>query len=186
LFAGVSNPVVPQYWKTWADPIIVVLTFETPRKRMDAEAVHKKRTAAKTQFTRHENRMREALTEEDIDEWTLNKRYGDFKERFDKVQDLNEEYVSFLTADDEIINADKWVDDLVKRFDSIQLLVGRKFNDLKYSESKDKGPGASAVDSASVAEPKQANRGGLMKLKRFELETFTGDIRRYPSFKNDF
>ena len=25
-----------------------------------------------------------------------------------------------------------------------------------------------------------------MKLKRFELETFTGDIRMYPSFKNDF
>ena len=145
---------------------------------MDATTALQKRTAGKTQFTRHENRLEDALDDKDLDDWTLNKRYADFKERFDKVQDLNEDYVAMLKEEEDIIQADQWIDDLVKRFDALESLVGKKLKSLKESELP-------SVKSETKEQPKQAKHS-IMKPKKFELEIFHGDIRRYPEFKSVF
>ena len=143
---------------------------------MDVDTALKKRTAGKTQFTRAENRVRDALQEDEVDEWIIEKRYSDFKERFDKIQDLNEDYVSFLTEEADLQAADQWIDDLVKRFDSVEILVSKQLRKVKPQP-----PIVKAENPITTSKPSHS----LIKVKKLELEIFSGDIRRYPQFKSD-
>ena len=133
---------------------------------MDVNTALKKRTAGKTQFTRSENRVRDALQEDEVDEWIIEKRYSDFKERFAKIQDLNEDYVSFLTEEADLQAADQWIDDLVKRFDSVEILVSKQLRKMKPQ------PPIVKAENPITTKPSHS----LIKVKKLELEIFSGDI----------
>ena len=65
-----------------------------------AEEYKKKRTTAKSQFTRYANRLQKALDLEDCDVWTLEARYADLKERWERVQDAHDTYVGEVPDED--------------------------------------------------------------------------------------
>ena len=70
------------------------------------EAAKKIRNTAKGQYTRSENRLKAAVDAEQVDVWTLDKRYSELKEKWDKLQDAHDEYASFLTEDEPIKEAE--------------------------------------------------------------------------------
>jgi hypothetical protein len=147
------------------------------------EAAKKKRTTAKSQFTRYENRLKDALISEEIDEWTVNRRYEDLKERWDKTQDANDEYISLLTEPDDITGAEEWLDELCNRFDAVELGVGKRLKELKPA------PTASASDRKSVVsegDKRSELKKSIIPMKKMQFKVFAGDIRKYPLFKSEF
>ena len=78
--------------------------------------------------------MKNAL-EMDADSWTLEQRYKELKERWDKVQDVHDEYVECLTGVDEIDAAQEWIEDLLDKFDLLELKVGKKMQDSNRAKT---------------------------------------------------
>ena len=97
-------------------------------------AIRTKRRTAKGQFTRAETRVKNAL-EMDADSWTLEQRYKELKERWDKVQDVHDEYVECLMEEEEIDAAQGWIDDLLDKFDLLELKVGKKMQDSNRAKT---------------------------------------------------
>ena len=146
------------------------------------ETAKKKRTVAKSQFTRYENRLKDAIVSKEIDEWTLNRRYEDLKDRWDKTQDANDEFISLLTEPDDITQAEEWLNELCARFDAVELQVGKKLKELKPA------PAESASDSKPVVAESQrkTESKSIIPLKKMQFKIFTGDIRKFPLFKSEF
>ena len=99
-----------------------------------AEEYKKKRATAKSQFTRYANRLQKALDLEDCDVWTLEARYKDFKDRWERVQEAHDTYVVELSEED-AEGEEVWLDDLLDTFDDLELKVGKKMCETK-KESK--------------------------------------------------
>ena len=147
------------------------------------EAAKTKRTTAKSQFTRYEKRLKDAVVSEEIDEWTVNRRYEDLKDRWDKTQDAHDEYTSFLTEPDDFTKAEEWLDELSNRFDAVELRVGKKLKELKPA------PTASASDRKSYVsedERKSESKKSIIPMKKMQFKIFAGDIRKFPLFKSEF
>ena len=100
-----------------------------------ADEAKKRRSLAKSQFTRAEKAVQTALALERLcPTWTLEKRYDDLKKRWDNVQDAHDNYI--LLTGEEVGEADEtWIDELAERFDKMELVVGTYMKQVK-SESE--------------------------------------------------
>ena len=87
------------------------------------EEAKKKRRLAKGQFTRIEGKL--LATIENMDEWTLNNRYSDLKERWNAAQNAHDDYVLTLT-DEEATEEESWISELYDRFDTLELAIGKR------------------------------------------------------------
>ena len=104
-----------------------------------AEEYKKKRATAKSQFTRYANRLQKALDLEDCDVWTLEARYKDFKDRWERVQEAHDTYVVELSEED-AEGEEVWLDDLLDTFDDLELKVGKKMCEAKKESKQNTDP----------------------------------------------
>ena len=135
-----------------------------------------KRTVAKQQFTRTENSLRQALTNLDSLESTIEQKYGELRVKWQVVQDTHDLYITMLPAD-ESQKEDSWIDELVERFDAIEADADQVL--VKFHE---KNPMVEETDEKKedTVEPK------LLQLERLKLDKFNGDVRKYPTFRETF
>ena len=148
----------------------------------NSNALRTKRRTAKGQFTRAETRVKNAL-EMDADSWTLEQRYKELKERWDKVQDVHDEYVECLTDVDEIDAAQGWIEDLLDKFDLLELKVGKKVQDSNRAKTAQ----ASQSSERSKSQERTYRRSeSILKVQKIKPKVFKGDPRKYPDFKEFF
>ena len=136
------------------------------------EAAKKKRTTEKAGFTRYEKRLRYILELEVVDEWTVQTRYNDLKVRWERVQEAHDEYSVYLTEADDQSDAEQWINDIMTRYDQIELEVGQKLKLLSM---------VSKTDKNSVH-----NSTAVVKIDKMKFQVFEGDMKKYPEFRAEF
>ena len=96
------------------------------------EEAKKRQTIAKGQFTRAVGLLRRVLDAESDESllWTVEKRYAELKTRWNNVQEVHDEYVTFLADQNLIDTEEAWISELAERFDEIEDDTG------KYIQSK--------------------------------------------------
>ena len=142
-----------------------------------AEEAKKKRTTTKGQFTRTETALRKALDmAEECPQWTLDRRYEELKRRWDSVQEAHDSYIQLLTDDEEIQSEDSWIEEIAARFDKLEVQVGKR----------KQPPNNKAKDESSTKEGHSQCKRTLVKLPPIQFQTFSGDMRKYPLFKEEF
>ena len=145
-------------------------------------AIRTKRRTAKGQFTRAETRVKNAL-EMDADSWTLEQRYKELKERWDKVQDVHDEYVECLMEEEEIDAAQGWIDDLLDKFDLLELKVGKKMQDSNRAKTVQT---SQSTERSKSQERTYRRSESILKVQKIKPKIFKGDPRKYPDFKEFF
>ena len=97
-----------------------------------------KRATAKSQFTRVEKRLEEAIKKApSIPYQTIERRYEDLREKYNAAQQAHDDYVQALLSsktDTTQAEEEKWIDELTQRYDDIEervdiLLVKMKQDD---------------------------------------------------------
>lgn len=146
------------------------------------DAAKMKRTSAKGQFTRYETRLKSLLREDDVDTWTLNKRYNDLKDRWEKVQDAHEEYTMHLTESDDKSEAEEWIDELASKFDEVELGVGKMIKNI----TRDSPPADTKSQDKKDAKHAGYSAQSIVKIEKIKFQTFEGNIRKFPEFKEEF
>ena len=90
-------------------------------------ADQKQRTLAKGQFTRAENVLKKdiAMDEHSIPLITIERHQKDFLDKWEKVQDLHDEYVLSLDNpnEEELETQETWLEELSTRFSEMEVRV---------------------------------------------------------------
>ena len=143
------------------------------------EEAKKKRRLAKGQFTRIEGKLLSTI--DNLDEWTLNNRYSDLKERWNAAQNAHDDYVLTL-ADDEATTEESWVAELYDRFDSLEIAIGKRLKIVKGEhEAKTEAQHQYSTPSRQQREPSNA-----IRMEKLKFQSFNGDIRKFPEFLKEF
>ncbi|XP_045127294.1 uncharacterized protein LOC123513898 [Portunus trituberculatus] len=131
----------------------------------DIQKVKDARTVAKRTFTRKCKLFDEAVTRRDANV-VLSDICAEVCDVFTKVERCHEEYVSILVKNGEeesvIAEAEQYIDELERR----------KL-DLVATERK-------------LCSGKDPDKDGLLKVKSIQPPVFNGEIRTYPTFKEDY
>ena len=148
-----------------------------------AEEMKLRRTVAKQQFTRTENSLRQALSNPNSLQSTVERKFAELNVKWQTVQDAHDSFVAILSPD-ESQGENNWIDELVTRFDAIEVEtdgVLEKFQEKKRSSVE-------KTEEQTSGSSKQEHPAGpkLLQLERLKLEKFAGDIRKYPSFRESF
>lgn len=134
----------------------------------------KKRSTAKGQFHRVFNRFKEQTKTENGE--VLQEILKDMEHAYEKLEGEHSAYLNILDSDDEtegdIINTAN--SDMDKNYS--QLCDARA--DLVMINRKNK------EDKSKVNTTKE--HPNTVKVKRLEAPTFSGNVREYPSFRNDY
>ena len=154
------------------------------------EEAKKQRSLAKSQFTRAENAVQSAVgLGKECPAWTLDKRYSELKKRWDNVQDAHDNYVLLLEGDGGAVEPETaWISEIEARFDKLELVVGIHMRGSDI-ESKARIMSPPELDMSTKApEPKTIDRKRrpIVKIEPIKFQLFTGDIRKYPIFKEEF
>jgi len=124
--------------------------------------------------------LADALSAPDIPITTVERRFNEFKKKWDIVQDTHGSYSSFA-GDMETAEAgklDEWIEDISNDFDQMEIKADRKIEQLK-PVAADKLREDGQKKSSEV-------RLSAVKVERMKFDKFEGDIRRYPQFKEEF
>ena len=159
------------------------------------DEARKKRAVAKGQFTRTEIKLKDAMStrSDGMTTWVLEKRYEDFKVRWDNVQNAHDEYVESLASDEDIKAAESWINELSERFDECELQVGQSMESKESVKLLQRS--SASTDSKEFQDTRQGDRdressnsssSKILKVQPMKFEAFGGDMRKYPQFKNDF
>ena len=143
-----------------------------------AEEAKRKRTPSKGQFTRTESALKAALDMAECPLWTLERRYEEHKKRWDAAQDAHDGYLQLLT-DEQMQAEESWIDEIAARFDKLEIEVGKQMNPPKIE--------ANVTETATKAsEGHSCRQRPFIRLPPIQFQTFSGDIRKYPLFKEEF
>jgi len=147
-----------------------------------AEDMKMKRTVAKQQFTRAENSLRQTLNNPESLESTVKRKFAELGVKWQAVQDTHDAFMAMLSLD-ESQKEDSWIDELVARFDSIEVKTDQIL--VKFQEKK---PLVEKTDDQMPGSSKKQDAGGpkLLQLERLKLDKFCGDLRKYPTFRETF
>ena len=124
-------------------------------------ADQKQRSLAKGRFTRAEKVLLKDLEAEEntIPLITIERHLKDFLEKWEKVQDLHDEYVMMLVdpTDDELAAQEEWLDELSERFAALEVqvdsVVERRRKEAVLSESVNKAVAETEeVETAAIVE----------------------------------
>jgi hypothetical protein len=102
--------------------------------------------------------------------------------RWESVQEAHDEYTAFLTEEEDISTAEVWLDEICKRFDDVEVAVGKAMN--KSKKKLEPSITDTKMDSASSTGIKLKETA--IRMERLRFPTFEGDIRKYPQFKEEF
>ena len=105
------------------------------------------------------------------------------KKRWDNVQDAHDNYI--LLTGEEVGEADEtWIDELAERFDKMELVVGTYMKQVKSeSEVKIVSPQKATHKETGC---RSAAQNRIIKIEPIKFQSFSGDIRKYPLFKEEF
>ena len=158
------------------------ITFnQDPIEMADQNSAKSKRTAAKGQFTRAENKLWTAVKtcDEEIPLSTVKRRFSELELKWHESQDAHDTYLSFIedTADAEQLEAEeKWIEELSVRFGKIEVATD------KYIEERSQVK--PSVKSAEV--PNVVSQASVVRFERMKFPPFGGNIRKYPLFREEF
>ena len=156
-----------------------------------------KRARAKSQFTRAEKRLQEAIDKApSIPVQTIERRYEELRDRYNVAQQAHDDYVQVLLSsktDTTEQEEEKWISELTSRYDDIEeradiLIAKMKHDDQVRSRQElvikndDVNPNKQISASAHYSQPST----NTLQLERIKLEKFDGDIRKYPKFREQF
>ena len=160
------------------------------------EGLKSRRTVTKSQFTRAEKQLVEALKKLDaMPVATLERRYADLNSKWSQAQDAHDEYVAAITDPTDAKAEEVWIEEVAERFYQIELLTDQAIQDKKRQAECDafkvepvegslSQPGG-MQDQAAVIKNSESPRSSL-QIERIKLEKFNGDIRKYPKFREQF
>ena len=173
------------------------------------EDLKTKRTVWKQQFTRAANSLTRLLDKENGLETTMRRRFDELSTKWQGVQDAHDIYMTQV-SDGEVEEESKWIEELVERFEDIEIdydTALQKFSGMEQTtklETQVQSSGeevvsasllnsTNAMDAANVIDSNNPLRridtnfqGQHLQLERLKLEKFNGELRKYPSFKERF
>ena len=144
-----------------------------------ADEAKRKRTTSKGQFKRTETALKAALDMPECPLWTLERRYEEHKKRWDAVQDAHDSYLQLLTEEEQMQAEESWIDEIAARYDQLEIEVGIQMKPPKIE--------AEVTETATKTSDGHSRRQRpFIKLPPIQFQTFSGDIRKYPLFKEEF
>lgn len=154
------------------------------------QEAHKARTTAKSKYTRAETALNDALDANDIAVSTIERRFKDLKSRWDEVQDAHDIYLNTLegTPEEETTPTDAletWISELAARFNKIEVQADKRIESLIESRVTPH-PAASQSASRSNTSANSKVMQSAVKIERVRYPPYEGDIRQYPTFKEEF
>ena len=145
-----------------------------------------KKTCKSRQFTRAESNLKQALSMEDVETSTIERRFAELRAKFDAFQNAHDAYAEFV---DELLkedgtsvdpNLDQYIEEVTERFNAIEIDADKQIAVRKKKDA------AMIQPNTSVSTVHPHTPSSVIKVKRVDLEQFDGDIRKYPTFRNDF
>ena len=138
----------------------------------EKKVAKKKRTTAKSKFTRTMNILQESI---DSDEpmGHLHSLFADFQDAYEGLERTNDDYLMLLDSGDEedIDNANKMMETSYRNRCSIHAIITKKSND---------------DDSLKPKEPLKTPWENNIRVKKLEAPKFCGKIRDFPTFIKDY
>ena len=97
------------------------------------------------------------------------------------MQDAHDRYIGTIAADDAPIEEeDKWIEEMEERFADIEInyhsLIERRNPSAHTKEENRDAKNTVEVNTS-------AHRPSRIKLERLKFRSFSGDIRKFPQFK---
>ena len=150
------------------------------------EVLKQKRTTAKSQFTRSENRLIEALGNlETFPVATLERRYEDLSLRWNTVQDAHDAYLEAINDPAEAAREEAWIDAIKERYGKIEVQTDQAVQDIKQRTAAESVK--AKVEENQIAQQRDTvNPASSLQIERIKLDKFNGDIRKYPKFREQF
>ena len=166
-----------------------------------AEELKQVRTNAKRSFTRAEVSLNKALAEPTSLAVTIERRYDGLRTCWKDVQEAHDNYMGKIPEEQQP-KEDEWLNELIDRFERMEVKV-----DETMEASKEKKPMVEQQEQVRLlleqqqkmleqqqkmqqnkqeAQQQKTAMPNQLQLERLKLEKFTGDIRKYPSFKERF
>ena len=168
------------------------------------DAAKKERKEAKRKFTRLQNIILDTLNSgarcdvidrrfkeltvkwnevEKVDDKVITLLDNDQEKVDDKVitllgndqEKVHDKVITLLDNDQEEAEEDKWITELSKIFYDLEMEVGEYLNN-------DEKVDANIVKTRNSEKQKSS----IIKVERMKFQTFNGDIRRFPKFKEEF
>ena len=160
------------------------------------------RTTAKRFFTRSENALHQALDTEALEE-TVMRRFNDYKRRWEIAQEAHDKYIEELgtVTEDEIETEDLWLNELAERFYNLEVRVDNTLHERKEKNTAELDRAKEELISKAKEElDKQFSKQSILRgtsestyvksngiqLERMTFDKFSGNIRSYPKFKEEF
>ena len=101
------------------------LSFDIRNNQMaDQQEAFKMRKTCKSQFTRAERNLQQALSMQDVETSTIERRFGELQAKFDALQNVHDVYADELLNEDGTPvdpNLDQYIDELTERFNAIEI-----------------------------------------------------------------
>ena len=107
----------------------------------DQQEAFKMRKTCKSQFTRAERNLQQALSMQEVETSTIERRFGELQAKFDALQNAHDVYAEFV---DELLNEDgtpvdpnldQYIDELTERFNSIEIEADKKIASRKKKDT---------------------------------------------------
>jgi len=149
-----------------------------------SEAIKKRRSIAKRQFTRAESDLNNAMSQADVPVATINRRFETAKQRWSEVQDAHDEYIGTIITDDApATDEDRWIEEMEGRFAEIEI----NYDTLCERRTPPVHTEKEIPATKNVVEVnRSSHQPSLIKLERLKFKSFGGDIRKFPQFKEEF
>ena len=144
----------------------------------DQQEALKMRKTCKSQFTRAEKNLQQALARDDVETATIERRFGELQGKFDTLQNAHDVYAELVEGDANG-ELEKYIDDITDRFNAIEIEADKKIAARKKIVTAVVQPNTSVSNLSHMPQ-------SVIKAKRVDLDQFDGDIRKYPSFKENF
>ena len=162
-FETASKPTTSIIENTSTDEIKQKTTTEI-------EQVQTMRDFEKTEFVSLTNRIKKLTVKTDLDKGPyrsmLNNAQEDMKKQFDRCKDMHAKYISLLPRQ-EVNDHLSWTEELNELYYEVAMLLAKQTKEDKEEE-------------------KVVPQTCRLKLQPMPLPKFSGDIREYPRFKDDF
>ena len=156
-----------------------------------SDALKVKRSTSKSQFTRCEKRLSDALRSvENITVATIERRYNDLREKWNAVQEAHDTFVEAIQAEAGIVadeDNELWIEEITQRFDDMEVQADAAIEKMKRdSHSGVTSEAGMAKAVTSVCPTGHPDGQSSVQLERIKLDKFDGDIRKYPKFREQF
>ena len=148
------------------------------------EDLKNQRKLAKSQFTRAERRLNEAVSG-DLELEILERRFEELSVKRDITQKSHDSYIlaQMPTAEDGFEETEEeWIQEIDNRFSVIEVVTIRKIKEKKKTELQIQ----KTMNSDAHNEDTSFAPSCPIKLERIKIETFDGNMREYTKFKEQF